>query len=193
MATKATTSAAKKSTTKATAKTATQAAVKKAAKAPAKAARTSGTQAATKPRTTPAKSATKGAVKPTAKSTPASKQAPSARKTDPNEAFFASRSPASTTPAVSAVSAPATSPAPAPAPVSATAHQARASRQNTAQARVIAMLAAPEGVTLDAIMSTTGWQAHTVRGFISGTAKKKLGLTIESARVDGKRTYRVAA
>ena len=69
----------------------------------------------------------------------------------------------------------------------------RTPRTSSAQARVVAMLSTPESATLDAIMSATCWQAHTVRGFVSGSAKKKLGLPIESTRVDGKRTYRIAA
>ena len=41
-------------------------------------------------------------------------------------------------------------------------------------------------------MELTGWQAHTVRGFVSGTLTKKLGLKIESFRSEGKeRTYRI--
>jgi hypothetical protein len=40
----------------------------------------------------------------------------------------------------------------------------------------------------------TGWQAHSVRGFLSGTLKKKMGLRIDSAKLaDGERTYRVAS
>jgi hypothetical protein len=43
-------------------------------------------------------------------------------------------------------------------------------------------------------MSATGWQAHSVRGFISGVLGKRMGLTVESAKCeDGKRTYSVAS
>ena len=50
------------------------------------------------------------------------------------------------------------------------------------------------GATLDAIMSATGWQAHSVRGFISGVLVKRMGVTVESAkREDGKRTYSLAS
>jgi hypothetical protein len=43
-------------------------------------------------------------------------------------------------------------------------------------------------------MSATNWQAHSVRGFISGALTKKMGLTVESfKRPDGARVYRIAA
>jgi hypothetical protein len=50
------------------------------------------------------------------------------------------------------------------------------------QDEVIAMLRRPEGATVDEVAKTTGWQRHTVRGVLSGTLKKKLGLTIASAK-----------
>ena len=47
-------------------------------------------------------------------------------------------------------------------------------------------------VTLADIMSATDWQAHSVRGFISGSLGKKMGLTVESfKRPDGVRAYRI--
>ncbi len=54
-------------------------------------------------------------------------------------------------------------------------------------------LRAPEGATLEALMAATGWQAHSVRGAISGALKKKLGLAITSDKTDGVRRYRIAA
>ncbi len=65
---------------------------------------------------------------------------------------------------------------------------ARASKQ----AAVIAMLRRPEGATVDAVVSATGWQPHTVRGFFSGTLKKKLGLTVDSVKTEDGRIYRLA-
>jgi hypothetical protein len=44
------------------------------------------------------------------------------------------------------------------------------------------MLRRPEGATVDEVASATGWQRHTVRGVFSGTLKKKLGLTLASAK-----------
>src|ERR1700719_1336623 len=57
---------------------------------------------------------------------------------------------------------------------------------------VIAMLRLPEGATIDEVASVTGWQRHTVRGVFSGTLKKKLGLTLGSAKEERGRVYRIA-
>src|ERR1700741_195734 len=57
---------------------------------------------------------------------------------------------------------------------------------------VIAMLRQPEGATIDEVTSMTGGQRHTVRGVFSGTLKKKLGLTLASAKEEGGRVYRIA-
>ena len=59
------------------------------------------------------------------------------------------------------------------------------------QDEVIAMLRRPEGATVDEVASATGWQRHTVRGVFSGTLKKKLGLTLASAKEERGRVYRV--
>jgi hypothetical protein len=61
------------------------------------------------------------------------------------------------------------------------------------QEAVIAMLRRPEGATVDEVVRATGWQRHTVRGVFSGTLKKKLGLTLASAREERGRVYRIAA
>ena len=61
------------------------------------------------------------------------------------------------------------------------------------QDAVIAMLRRPEGATVDEVASATGWQRHTVRGVFSGTLKKKLGLTLASAKEDRGRVYRISA
>jgi hypothetical protein len=54
------------------------------------------------------------------------------------------------------------------------------------------MLNTAEGVTIDQLMAATGWQAHSVRGFLAGTVKRKLALTLDSKRPDdGARRYRV--
>ena len=53
-------------------------------------------------------------------------------------------------------------------------------------------LRSAKGVTIDALMEATGWQAHSVRGFLSGTVKKKLGLALVSETgKDGTRRYRI--
>ena len=58
-------------------------------------------------------------------------------------------------------------------------------------ARVIALLERPEGATLKAIMRATGWQTHSVRGFISGQLKKKMGLKVRSSKREGERVYSI--
>jgi hypothetical protein len=59
---------------------------------------------------------------------------------------------------------------------------------------ILALLKQPAGTTVDAIMLATGWQAHSVRGFISGTVRRKMGLSIISTRGEsGVRNYRIAA
>ena len=60
------------------------------------------------------------------------------------------------------------------------------------QDAVIAMLRRPEGATVDEVVGATGWQRHTVRGVFSGTLKKKLGLTLASAKEERGRVYRIA-
>lgn len=59
---------------------------------------------------------------------------------------------------------------------------------------ILALLKQPGGATLEAIMKATGWQSHSVRGFISGTVRGKLNLNVTSERDEkGARTYRVEA
>ena len=62
---------------------------------------------------------------------------------------------------------------------------------NSKTIRVIALLRRPQGATLQAIMKATGWQSHSVRGFISGQLKKKLGLKVRSVKREGKRVYSI--
>jgi hypothetical protein len=67
-------------------------------------------------------------------------------------------------------------------------HRKRASKQEA----VVAMLQRPEGATVDEVASVMGWQRHTVRGLLSETLKKKLGLNLASAQEERGRVYRIA-
>ena len=69
-------------------------------------------------------------------------------------------------------------------------HQTRA---NSKQARVLALLHRPSGATIATVMRSTGWQPHTVRGFLTAVVRKKLGLRLESEKADGERVYRIVA
>ena len=67
-------------------------------------------------------------------------------------------------------------------------------RPGTKQALLIDLLKRKKGATIEEIVAATGWQPHSVRGAISGTLKKKLGLKVNSEKPsDGPRRYRIAA
>jgi hypothetical protein len=67
-------------------------------------------------------------------------------------------------------------------------------RPGTKQALLIDLLKRKKGATIEKIVEATGWQPHTVRGTISGTLKKKLGLMVTSEKPDdGPRRYRIVA
>jgi len=69
---------------------------------------------------------------------------------------------------------------------------AKPAREGTKTAIVLELLRRPEGATRADLMAATGWQAHSVRGFLSGVLGKKMGLAIESLKTaDGARAYRI--
>jgi len=74
------------------------------------------------------------------------------------------------------------------------AKEAGSARDGSKVGKVLDLLKRPDGATLAELVKATGWQAHSVRGFLSGTVGKKLGLAVTSAKVeDGERTYSVKA
>ena len=73
------------------------------------------------------------------------------------------------------------------------AKTASAPRTESKQSQLIAMLKQPDGATIVEIAKALEWQPHTVRGAIAGALKKKLGLKVESEKVDDRgRVYRIA-
>ena len=66
-------------------------------------------------------------------------------------------------------------------------------RAGSKQAKLIEMLRQPNGATVEEIVAAFKWQPHTVRGAIAGALKKKLGLMVDSEKVEGRgRVYRIA-
>jgi Protein of unknown function (DUF3489) len=80
---------------------------------------------------------------------------------------------------------------PAPGKRSAPASSRSAAGPDTKHARIIAMLRMPMGATLATIMTATDWQQHSVRGFLAGVVRKKLGLNLVSEQTDKGRVYRI--
>jgi hypothetical protein len=62
---------------------------------------------------------------------------------------------------------------------------------DTKHARILAMLRTPAGATIAALMTATGWQQHSVRGFLAGVVRKKLGLNLVSEPTDKGRVDRL--
>lgn len=69
-----------------------------------------------------------------------------------------------------------------------------ASKSTSKISRLEAMLRRPEGATIPQLVKALDWQAHSVRGAMSGYLKKKQGLAINASKVEGEdRVYRIAA
>jgi hypothetical protein len=69
--------------------------------------------------------------------------------------------------------------------------QGRNPDKGTKTETILALLRQPSGATLTGLMRATQWQAHSVRGFISGQLGKRMGLRVKSFRRDGERVYRL--
>jgi hypothetical protein len=74
---------------------------------------------------------------------------------------------------------------------SAAASPRPAAGRDTKHARIVAMLRKPAGATIAAIVTATDWQQHSVRGFLAGVVRKKLGLNLTSEQTDKGRVYRI--
>jgi hypothetical protein len=74
------------------------------------------------------------------------------------------------------------------------AKASNAPRRGSKTAKILALLKRPGGASLSQLQKATDWQAHSVRGFLSGAVKKKMGLRVTTAKLpDGTRTYRVSS
>jgi Protein of unknown function (DUF3489) len=84
-------------------------------------------------------------------------------------------------------------PAAAARNVSQPAESAPVARAVSKKAQILKLVQRPGGATLPELQEATGWQAHSVRGFLSGVLSKQMGRTILSAKgPDGRRRYAVA-
>lgn len=72
-----------------------------------------------------------------------------------------------------------------------TAGTGGASSPTSKRDRVLAMLRAPSGASLAALAEATQWQPHSVRGFLAGVVRRKLGLNLVSASTKDSRIYRI--
>ena len=71
---------------------------------------------------------------------------------------------------------------------------AATAREGSKKADIIALLQKPKGATLAELTKATGWQKHSVRGFLSGSLGRKMGLTVTSTKAEGgERRYSIKA
>jgi Protein of unknown function (DUF3489) len=92
-----------------------------------------------------------------------------------------------------AIPAPATVPTTKSSRHSARDPEPKRADRGSKQSRAIALLQSPTGATIEAMMKATGWQPHSVRGFLAGVVRKRLKLKLGSKKVDGNRVYRIAS
>ena len=72
--------------------------------------------------------------------------------------------------------------------------RSKVARDGSKTAKILDLLKRPGGASSKELMKATGWLPHSVRGFLSGTVGKKMGLTVTSTKAeDGERTYSVEA
>jgi Protein of unknown function (DUF3489) len=82
-------------------------------------------------------------------------------------------------------------PAAKPSPATSSDSKSKKAAVGSKQFRVVTMLRSPRGATIDAMMKETGWQQHSVRGFLAGVVRKKLKLNLDSKKIDGDRAYTI--
>lgn len=113
---------------------------------------------------------------------------------------LSSKSPATKSPATKSPSAKRPSaatgqrsraPSAKPAAKKAKASPAQAPEAPSKQSQLITLLRNPAGASMEQMMALTGWQPHTVRGMLSGSLRKRLGLDVQCQRVEGVHRYRI--
>jgi hypothetical protein len=68
---------------------------------------------------------------------------------------------------------------------------AKKAESESKQDRLVSMLRSPTGATIATMMNATGWQQHSVRGFLAGVVRKRLKLKLQSETSEGNRIYRI--
>jgi hypothetical protein len=79
----------------------------------------------------------------------------------------------------------------APSPAVPDPDQPKKDNPGSKQSRIITMLQSPTGATIAAMMKATGWQQHSVRGFLAGVVRKRLKFKLASNKMDGDRIYQI--
>ena len=82
-------------------------------------------------------------------------------------------------------------PAATAVPKTVNAPKSKKTDPSSKQSRIVALLSSPDGTTIAAMMKATGWEQHSVRGFLAGVVRKKLKLKLNSEKMDGQRVYRI--
>ncbi|SLN74204.1 DUF3489 domain-containing protein [Oceanibacterium hippocampi] len=73
-----------------------------------------------------------------------------------------------------------------------TQDSATSTAKSTKTTALLKLLRSKRGASLEQLQKASGWQAHSVRGFLSGTVRKKLGHTlVKEAGKDGRKRYRI--
>lgn len=76
-------------------------------------------------------------------------------------------------------------------PFASSRNATKTTRKDTKSSLILKLLGRASGATVKELAAATNWQEHSVRGYLSGALKKKMGLLVTSEVTDGTRHYRV--